>query len=67
MVDLLVLSASDVKKLLTMRDIIDAVEEAFRAYGKGSSKLAPVINTIVDKYDGEHEISSTLQAWQFKT
>jgi alanine dehydrogenase len=58
MVDILVLSASDVKKLLTMRDIIGAVEEAFRAYGKGRSKLAPVINTIIDKYNGEHEIKS---------
>lgn len=58
MVDILVLSASDVKRLLTMRDIIGAVEEAFRAYGKGSSKLAPIINTMIDKYDGEHEIKS---------
>jgi len=58
MVDILVLSASDVKRILTMRDIIGAVEESFRAYGKGSSKLAPVINTIIDKYNGEHEIKS---------
>jgi len=58
MVDILILSALDVKKLLTMRDIIEAVEEAFRAYGKGTSKLAPVINTIIEKYDGEHEIKS---------
>jgi len=58
MAEILVLSASEVKKLLTMRDIIDAVEESFRAYGKGGSKLAPVIDTIVDNYDGEHEIKS---------
>ena len=58
MVDILVLSASDVRKLLTMRDIIGAVEQAFRAYGEGSSRLAPVIDTIVDKYNGEQEIKS---------
>ncbi len=58
MVDVLVLSASDVKKLLSMRDIITAVEEAFRAYGKGSSKLAPVTDIILEKYDGEQEIKS---------
>ena len=58
MVDILILSASDVKKLLSMRDIIEAVEEAFRAYGKGNSTLAPVIDTIIDKHDGEHEIKS---------
>jgi aspartate/methionine/tyrosine aminotransferase len=47
----LVLSASDVKKLLTMRDVIGAVQQTFPAYGEGSSKLAPVINTIDDKYN----------------
>jgi alanine dehydrogenase len=58
MVEILVLSASEVRKILTMHDIIEAVEESFRAYGKGSSKLAPVIDTIVDNYHGEHEIKS---------
>jgi ornithine cyclodeaminase/alanine dehydrogenase-like protein (mu-crystallin family) len=41
MVDILVLSASDVKKLLTMRDLIEAVEEAFGAYGKGTFEACP--------------------------
>lgn len=58
MTDVLLLSASDVRSLVSMRDIIDAVEEAFRAFGVGSSKLAPVILTIIENYDGEHEIKS---------
>jgi alanine dehydrogenase len=56
--DILVLSASDIRELLSMRDIIGAVEDSFRAYGTGASKLAPIILTLVDKYDGEHEIKS---------
>lgn len=58
MVEVLALSASNVKQLLNMRDIIDAVEQAFRAYGKGESKLAPIISTIIDSHEGEHEIKS---------
>jgi alanine dehydrogenase len=52
------LSGSDIKNLLSMRDIIDSVENSFRAYGTGSTKLAPVTLTLVDKCDGEHEIKS---------
>jgi alanine dehydrogenase len=55
---ILVLSASDVKKLVSMRDIISAVEDAFRAFGQGTSKLAPIVLTLVDKHDGEHEIKA---------
>lgn len=56
--DVLVLSASDIRKLLSMRDIIGAVEDSFRAYGTGASKLAPITLTLIEKYDGEHEIKS---------
>ena len=58
MTELLVLSASDVRKLVSMRDIIAAVEDAFRAFGEGTSKLAPIVLTLVDKHEGEHEIKS---------
>jgi alanine dehydrogenase len=58
MTEILVLSASDVKKLVSMRDIIAAVEDAFRAFGEGTSKLAPIVLTLVDKHEGEHEIKS---------
>jgi alanine dehydrogenase len=58
MSEVLVLSASDVRKLASMRDIIGAVEDAFKAFGKGTSKLAPIILTLVDKFEGEHEIKS---------
>ena len=56
--DVLILSASDVKNLVSMRDIINAVEEAFRAYGKGTCRIAPIVLTMIDKYEGEHEIKS---------
>jgi len=56
--EVLILSGSDVKKLLSMHDIVGAVEEAFRAYGKGESKVAPVILTLIDSHEGEHEIKS---------
>jgi alanine dehydrogenase len=58
MTEILVLSASEVKRLVSMRDIVDAVEEAFRAYGKGDAKLAPVVLTMVNRHQGEHEIKS---------
>ena len=58
MAKILAISATDVKKLTSMRDIIEAVEEAFRALGKGACKLAPVILTMIDRHDGEHEIKS---------
>lgn len=58
MSEILILSSSDVKKLVSMRDIIAAVEDAFRAFGEGTSKLAPIILTLIDQYDGEHEIKS---------
>ena len=41
-----------------MRDVIDAVEEAFRAYGKGASKLGPITLLLLEKYEGEHEIKT---------
>jgi alanine dehydrogenase len=56
--EILVLSATEMRKLLTMRDIIDAVEEAFRAFGKGTCKIAPIVSTMIDQYEGEHEIKS---------
>ncbi len=56
--EVLFLSSSDVKSLVSMRDVVSAVEEAFRAYGKGTSKVAPVILTLIDRHDGEHEIKS---------
>ncbi len=58
MTDILVLSVTDIKNLVSMRDIVSAVEESFRAYGVGLTRLAPVTLTMVDKYDGEHEIKS---------
>jgi len=58
MSEILVLSASDIKKLVDMRAIIGAVEDAFRAYGRGAVKLAPITLAMIDKYEGELEIKS---------
>lgn len=42
-----------------MRDIIQAVEDSFRAYGTlGASRLAPVALMPIDKHGGEHEVKS---------
>ena len=54
----LILSASDVKNLLSMRDVISAVEDAFRSHGRRTMKLAPITLTLIDKFEGEHEIKS---------
>lgn len=43
MTEILLLSATDVQKLVTMKDVMDAVEEVFRVFGLGSSEIAPVI------------------------
>jgi alanine dehydrogenase len=56
--EFLVLGASDVKKLVNMRDVIGAVEEAFRGYGRGTTKLGPITLILLDKYEGEHEIKT---------
>jgi len=58
MTEFLAVSASDVKKLVNMRDVIAAVEEAFRAYGRGTSKLGPITLLLLEKYEGEHEIKT---------
>jgi len=58
MSDVLVLSASDVKRLVDIRAVIAAVEDAFRAYGRGASKLGPIALTLIDKHEGELEIKS---------
>jgi alanine dehydrogenase len=58
MTEFLALSATDIRELVNMRDIIAAVEEAFRAYGLGASKLGPITLLLLDKYEGEHEIKT---------
>jgi len=48
----LLLAKSDLESILTMKDVMEAVEEAFRQYAMGTVKmpLRPVIN--IEKYNG---------------
>jgi len=47
----IVLTQEDVKKLITMRDAIDAVEEAFRLYALGKAQMPPKIYLAFDSGD----------------
>ncbi|MFH0850197.1 MAG: ornithine cyclodeaminase family protein [Candidatus Bathyarchaeota archaeon] len=49
---MLFLSDSDIAKLLTMEETIDAVEQAFKEYAKGNVVMPPRSTIMVPKYNG---------------
>src|SRR5204863_2745387 len=48
----LVLSRAEVEGLVSLRDAISAVEEAFRDLARGEAMLFPVIRERIDPYGG---------------
>src|SRR5438045_8514539 len=48
----LVLARSEVESLVSLRDAIAAVEEAFRDLARGEAMLFPVIRERIDPYGG---------------
>jgi alanine dehydrogenase len=48
----LVLSRKEIEPLLTMRDAIDSVEKAFKAYGEGKVQMLPKTHIHFDRYNG---------------
>lgn len=49
---MLFLSDSDIAKLLTMEETIDAVEQAFKEYAKGGVVMPPRSTIMVPRYNG---------------
>jgi alanine dehydrogenase len=49
----LILNDEEVKSLLSMRDVIDAVEVAFREKGLGRVQMPPKVYIFFDKYSGD--------------
>jgi alanine dehydrogenase len=45
------MTQSDVEKALTMRDAVDAVEAAFRAFGQGKAQMPPKVYLTFEKGD----------------
>jgi alanine dehydrogenase len=58
MVEVLVLSKKDLEKVLTMKDTIDAVEEAFKGLATGGSVVAPLILMDTLKHSGSWGIKA---------
>lgn len=52
----LFLSRSQVEKLITMREAIDAVEEAFRAKGLGKVQMPPKSYVFLQRYQGDFRV-----------
>ena len=57
---MLLLTADDVRAVLTMRDCIDALEEAFAAYARGEAVNRPRSHTYTDLGDGRHHLLKTM-------
>ena len=49
----LVLSEEDIKKLLSLKEVIDAVEGAFRMKGLGHAQMPPKQYLFMNKYNGD--------------
>jgi alanine dehydrogenase len=49
----LILSEEDVKKLLSLKEVIDAVESAFRMKGLGHAQMPPKQYLFLSKYNGD--------------
>ena len=58
MKEVLILSRKDLEQLLSLEDIIPAVEKAFSLYAKGKAKLAESIQIDVEEPKGEFHIKS---------
>lgn len=60
MVDILVLSKSDVERTLTMRDTIVAVEKAFKALAEGQALMPKIVHLDVLKHRGDFDVKGSL-------
>jgi alanine dehydrogenase len=49
----LLLSQSEVRSLISMREAVDAVEEAFAAHGRGETLMPSKVYIDLDRYDGD--------------
>lgn len=52
----LLLSRTEVEGLISMREAINAVEEAFRAKGLGKAQMPPKSYIYFDRYDGDFRV-----------
>jgi len=53
MVKTRLLAASDISKIIDMRDVLEVVEDAFRQYGLGKTIMPPKLYLILDKHSGD--------------
>jgi alanine dehydrogenase len=60
LVELLVLSKDDLERVLRMKDVIGAVEEAFRGFAQGQALMPPIVPIDVPKHNGFWAIKSAL-------
>ncbi|MFQ5997935.1 MAG: ornithine cyclodeaminase family protein [Candidatus Bathyarchaeia archaeon] len=51
----LIVSRDEMKGLVTIREVVDLVEQAFRAHGQRRYKMDPKAHIIIPKYHGEWE------------
>jgi ornithine cyclodeaminase/alanine dehydrogenase len=58
--ELLVLSENDLEKVLKMKDVISAVEEAFRGFALGEASMPGIVPMEVPKHNGFWAIKSAL-------
>ena len=56
----LLLGSSDVRQLLTMPNVIDAVREGYLAFQRGEVQQPDIVSVTVDEYNGETDIKSCL-------
>jgi alanine dehydrogenase len=54
----LILSEKEARSCLPMKDAIDAVRQAFRAFAEGRVAMPPVVHLGVEKYNGEVDIKT---------
>ena len=60
MTELLVLSKSDLEKVLTMEGVMNAVEEAFRGFALGEASMPSIVPMNVPKHNGFWAIKSAV-------
>ena len=51
----LILSRDEMKELVTIEEVVDLVEQAFRIHGQGNYVMDPKFHIIIPKYEGEWE------------
>lgn len=54
----LLLSMDNVKELLSMKEVIDAVKEGYLAFEQGKVQQPDIVSMEMAKYDGEMDIKS---------